>query len=105
MSDELDEATVRSRMETRVLEACITLEAWYMGNIDDLGALRMLRAQLKPVGEWLGESSTRLFLKNSALCPHGTRDAARCSACWEALCKTVCGAEHTGACFRCVGPA
>ena len=55
---------VRKRMEIRVLEACITIEAWYHGSYrDDRQALRAVRTQLLPVLEWLNEDTDRQVLQ------------------------------------------
>jgi len=48
----LSEAELRA-IERNVLEACITLEAWYAGQYEDRAALRQLRAQLRVVGDIL----------------------------------------------------
>jgi hypothetical protein len=51
---------IRRRMEVRVLEACIIIEAWYHGSYrDDRQALRAVRTQLLPVLEWLNEDTER----------------------------------------------
>jgi len=43
----------QKKLEEKLLEACLTLETWYHGQLQDRAALRMLRAQLMPVWDQL----------------------------------------------------
>jgi hypothetical protein len=64
----------QKKLEAAVMEAALTLEAWYHGNLGDRAALRMLRARMGPLGEQMVHES----------------HAQQCSVCGRG--------EHTGRC-------